>query len=745
MGTSAWSDAQPLSVDHELAPLFTAATIALRERRRIVVLGLWQLARVVSLLPFHAYVGRTPFHALLPVHPKFGILCFRSEDERILDAPLYDTTAVLEFRRQDRIRRAGLKTGDSLTPADWEQGLNRRPGRFKNLPLPGSSFVKVVHPATGRSRRRPVLGRIARYGPESTCLFHSRGELTSDAAVALAAVDFLIVDIQGLRAPSRASSVSRLLTCRGSAKPTLVVAAGPSDLVPLWEAHNFEANEFQTIGEPVTSPHAEVRLVGRDRLQAEREFEYAFGGLSIDDPLDRKLLSLGKSAWWAARQQLSAHGAAHELKRFEQAVDTVATIDPTKAGSLTLARQLLQREANNTATGSERRQTIVDVSLSAQGGSGLLVLTRNWQAADALRVDLAAEGWNQADLHALGVVIRPPSWNFQGPVDAAVAAGFFGPHTTDCALSSRAQHLYFVLDPVETRALWFSLGTIRAILERAQAEKAQAVVRCIRDAIQRHVPAFASDIAVGLDFHESARHSQIANPTLDPVELGYVAILLADGTRLDVPENARFEIVNGVVLKLRTARASELRAGDEILILNDDSRAEFSDRLLTVVDSGPLASAAEARQTWFEILKAVRAASPTSVRTIAEEMTRHGQSVGAYNVRSWLPTAADPSPLTPDSLEKFLAFAAALQIVLPREALVSLYVDIRRWRDGHRKCGRYLVRAIRGAYSSRLDSPTLSRIERDWGMNARQLMQAVELATVDSVLKAADGAADGPH
>ena len=142
---------------------------------------------------------------------------------------------------------------------------------------------------------------------------------------------FSDLDIQGLRAPSRVSSVSQLLTCRGAARPTLVVAAGPSDLVPLWEAHKFEATEFETIGEPMTLPEVQVRLVGGDRLQAEREFDFAFGGLSADDAVDRKLLSLAKSAWWAARQQLSADGAAHELKRFEQAIDTLSTIDPTKA------------------------------------------------------------------------------------------------------------------------------------------------------------------------------------------------------------------------------------------------------------------------------------------------------------------------------------------------------------------------------------------------------------------------------
>lgn len=735
------SPAHPL--DEDLRPLFGAAFRALGEHRRVIALGLWQPARVVALLPFHAYLGHAPFQELLPVHPRFGVLSFRADAERLIDAPLYDITAALEFRRQDRVRRAALKAGHSLTPADWEQGVNRRRARLKNLSLPGCSYVTVVSPETCRSRRRPVLGRLARSGPESVCLLHSRGDLTSTAATELANVDFLIIDIQGLRGASRVASVSRLLTYRGSDRATLVVAAGPSDLVPLWDGNVFEEREFEVIGGPAGSPQTHVQIVGRDRLQSEREFEFAFGGLSTDDVVDRKIFSLAKSAWWAARQQLSADGATDELGRFEQEVDRLATLDPTKADSLAFGKRLLQREANNPTTRSERRQAIIDVSLSARGGSGLLVLTRNWQAADALAADLALEGWSHADLQALGVVIRPPSWNFQGPVDSSVAAGFFGPHTTDCALSSRAQQLYFVLDPVELRALWFSLGTILVILDRARAAEARGVVHSIRAAVEPHVPAFTSDINVGFSYHDGAGAPQLVNTTLDPVEVGFVAILLADGTRLDVPETARFEVANAAVLKLRTVRAKELRSGDEILLLNDQSRAQFSDRLLTVVDEGPLASVAAARQTWFAILKAARSANPIRVTKIVEAMTSQGQHVGGYSVRSWLPTADTPSPGTPDSFEKFLAFASALKIVLPRDALGALYSDIRRWRDGHRKCGRYLVRAIRGAYSARLDAPTLSRIERDWGMNARQLMQAVELATVDSVLRASEGPPDG--
>lgn len=128
MAPTSEPDIPEAGVDEQLAALFQPASVALRERRRVIALGVWQPTRVVSLLPFHAYLGRAPFCDLLPVHPKFGVLSFRSEDDRLLDSPLYDTTAALEFRRRDRIRRAGLRSGDSLTPADWEQGLNRRPG-----------------------------------------------------------------------------------------------------------------------------------------------------------------------------------------------------------------------------------------------------------------------------------------------------------------------------------------------------------------------------------------------------------------------------------------------------------------------------------------------------------------------------------------------------------------------------------------------------------------------------------------
>ena len=735
MTTLAWSSTPPSLQTHEYDRLFEAATFTLREHRQLVVVGLWHMFRTVSLLPFSGYVGRAPFHDLLSIHPRFGIISFQPEDERVLDDPIYDTKTVLDFRRQDRIRRSSLKSHEPLTLADWEQAVCKRLERFKSLTLPPSSFVQIINPATEARLKRPIFGRMARTGPRPTCLFYGRGNLTPEAISALSEVEFLLVNVQGLRSSARIQSVAKVLAARGMSRPTLIVAASPSDLL-LWDEHNLEGTEFWTVGSAIVSPKAYVRVVGRERLQAEKEFEFAFADLQNCDPTNVKLLTLAKSAWWASRQQLTTGAATRELKRFQTAYAHLESVDPFKAKMLTFGKELIEKEAASTVGVTERQRAVIDVALSAKGESGLLVITRNWFAADHLRLDLASEGWSADDLITLGVLIRPASLNIDCQTETGIAAGFFGPLTIDSLLASRAANLYFIVDPIELRALWFALGNLLMILQRIKSLETYGTILGIRNAIQQQVPAFVSELSMTLSLQECDGISRSFDPALDPVPLGHVAILLSDGTRLDVTENARFEVVNSIALRLETAKARDLQPGNEIILLDTDARDRFSDRLLSVIDAGPLAIAAETRQAWFEIVKAVRSQQAVPLEVIAERMKQTGERVNACNVRSWLPTDDMPYPCTPDSVNKFLAFAGALQIGLPKGTLSELYDGIRRWRDGHRKCGRYLARAIRGAYAGRLDATTLAKIERDWGMTARQLMQAAVLGTVEKILKA---------
>jgi hypothetical protein len=103
-------------------------------------------------------------------------------------------------------------------------------------------------------------------------------------------------------------------------------------------------------------------------------------------------------------------------------------------------------------------------------------------------------------------------------------------------------------------------------------------------------------------------------------------------------------------------------------------------------------------------------------------------------VNSWLPSTAEDDCGIPDTLPVFLAFASALCIALPHDTLKQWFADIHRLRVDHRKIGRQLARAIRGAYLSRLDPVTVARMEREWGLQAKILLEAARVAIVDDVI-----------
>ena len=101
---------------------------------------------------------------------------------------------------------------------------------------------------------------------------------------------------------------------------------------------------------------------------------------------------------------------------------------------------------------------------------------------------------------------------------------------------------------------------------------------------------------------------------------------------------------------------------------------------------------------------------------------------------SWARSGGESDQTTPQRWQHFKAFAEELGMTLPEAYLAELFQAIRQLRTRHRLAGRNLVRAMRGAYLGRLDSTTLARIEREWGLDARKLIQSTRLAEVDSVM-----------
>jgi hypothetical protein len=73
-------------------------------------------------------------------------------------------------------------------------------------------------------------------------------------------------------------------------------------------------------------------------------------------------------------------------------------------------------------------------------------------------------------------------------------------------------------------------------------------------------------------------------------------------------------------------------------------------------------------------------------------------------------------------------------VAIPRQTLKDWFVKINRLRIDHRRIGRELAKAIRGAYFGRLDPVTVARMEREWGVQAKALLDAVRVAVVDDVV-----------
>ena len=171
-----------------------------------------------------------------------------------------------------------------------------------------------------------------------------------------------------------------------------------------------------------------------------------------------------------------------------------------------------------------------------------------------------------------------------------------------------------------------------------------------------------------------------------------------------------------------------------MVLLNDDERASFSERLLQTMDEGRLQNDKQTRSTWMLTLRAIRSGVKVSIPEIKQRMERQGVPVDTGTIRTWLPPASSDECGVPENEDAFLAFAKAVEISLPREVLSDWFISINRLRINHRKIGRELVRAIRGAYLGRLDPVSVARMEKEWGVEAKALLEAAHVATLDDVI-----------
>jgi hypothetical protein len=728
------------SIDEALSPLLELAESASATHTRIPVLSLWKRIPFVPLFAAHLHLRWPGEVKSLPLSPRVGIFPFFASDLDLLSRPLYHVQKAQGFRQAARAKRfsENQKSKGELYP-DWEQAVDRRRHKLENLVLPASSFIsvdRVNESGDIKQGNRRVIGRFAPRGePRPQLLVPARVEVTRRMVQTFGSLDLVLVNVQNIRGKHLASSIEYFLGEIKADVPMLIIASSPADLMFVQALRPPSQNPVM-ISSLKTAPNMKVKEVNRDRALAERQFCFAVEGLAEKSDMISRLVSQAKRTWWATRQSISLQ-TPREALAFEKFYLDMLTRSPgCELELLQEAKRLIIQEAENASMREDRRNSLIRATLHEAKGGSVLVLARSDGAAEEFKSILASYlEVTVSDLASLGIdvlnVFSPwPTTRYE----TSVACGYFGTSTVDMLFAGGAREVVLIVDPIEARvAIW-------------DIEKRFCGVPDLPPTIT----SYFRSVSAMLEAIASPSSAPVSLPTLSgdgvhPVRSGttvamylskpaYVCLCFADGSTQEIASNARFEVVGRKRLQLQSVAAKDLQVGDQVVLLNDDERAGFSERLLHAMDEGRFRADRQTRSIWLTTLRAVRTTCKVSVPEIKQRMERAGVTVDPSTIRTWLPADSSEDCGVPEGEDAFLAFAQAVEIAMPKDVLSDWFNGINRLRINHRRIGRELVRAIRGAYLGRLDRVTVARMDKEWGVAAKKLLEAARVATIDDVI-----------
>lgn len=736
---------QLADVDDALSRLLCPLEAAVSACRLVVAHSLWRPVPYVALLPHHLHLCWPDRIKSLPMNVQFAVVPFLARDSELMNIPLYSPGAAREARRIARYKRHKEQRNLSFdfVHADWEEGFARNRSHLKGKNLSASSFVAVdVVTSTGEivRGRRPVLGRIAsRRDLRPSILVPGKRNITQKTHESLAKADVLLINLQQIRGHRTLEVIREVLRHRGHHLPGLIVTSSPNELRNLGLDNLGQEVIHQTVGKAPSLHEVRISVVDQDRLQAEREFEFAVTEVrGHSEQLDH-LADLAKAAWWAIRQSLAAGDREDPaVRRFWSALDRAQREDPFEARQFTSAEKLLQCAIIDADRGRERLHQVVSAIFNNTAVDRTLVITRNRYAAVQARIAIAeAVEAQPEELEEAGIFFCAVSDSiFPRQIDRAIAYGFFGASTIDAILQSDAPLAHLVLDPIEIRAAWKATRDMIEGLGPVQCTAAKQVLEKIAKALEPHVMPYVDTMTLDLAWQTPILTTAQTGHcrTNRPGDQDTAIIYLMDGSILQVPLEAHLEVVErGGAPRLRTVTPRDLKPGDELIIVEAQAQSEFSDRLMQALDRGPLKSVAEKRSAWLTILRTIIGHKRPNLRAVHRTLKARGVEVNYQTVLSWTRPDATGEHHTPRQWQHFKAFAEVLDISLSEDLLFDYYKAIHTWRTLHRLAGRQLVRAMRSAYLGRLDATTLARIEREWGLGARELIQSTRLFEIDAV------------
>ncbi len=722
---------------------------AIAARQLVIAATAWQRVYDVAMLPFLLHTCWADRSRELGLNATFALVPFSAADNRLTLEPRLDPELAALARyvaRVDRNTQDRSRPKDFVHP-DWEEGYQRHKQELPDQLLPARAFVAVDHVRLDGSRDsglRPVLGKYATRGTRHVpalrpVVLVAPRRPTAAASRALAEADFLVVNIQGLRGARSLELVRDVLKAWGHLRPGMVVVSSPTDLLALDPGGDLLADvQRRGVEQPPAAPKLEIAIVEKVRLQTEERFRFAVLDLKGQDPDIDRLIPLAVAAWWSAHQRLTGPAASdHNYIRLAAALENLRRSSPEATTMLEPLLGLLQAVADDT----ERIQSRLTALVKAIGAyvnqpsiGSVMVVLRDAASGRFLAENLARDwGIEVSDLSTLGVkIVARPSMRAEG-ADAIVVNGYFGAGTVDDILRSRARLATMVLDPIESLALRRGLEAMQTAASGSGTETLAQPLRDLLAVIEPHVASFSpvASVEVGLGLYPSGDldPSQPDPQSASPDAAGKVTVLFTDGSSEVVAPTTRFEVVAPLGVTVKSVSASDLEAGQEVLLT--EGATEFSPRLLAALDAGALVDHARKRMTWLELAQSVVVTNNLTMPQLTERMRLTGVSMDPQTIRTWV---RGTSGSVPDRWLHFVALAGALNIELPEQILKDFYFSIRLLRIRHRQAGRDLVRAMRASATGRLTASSLHRIGSTWGLSVRELVDGTRLAVVDDVI-----------
>lgn len=697
---------------------------ALESRSLEVVLSLWHRLTDPLATPFQIYLECPEAYGHLGLHPRPLIAPLTRTDEDVLRLALFDAKRAREIRRPIRLALAGTRN-PSQKRTDWEDAIVERPTRIPNK-SPALSFqcLEVVG-KNGIARRlsRPVIGRYAsRKMLRDSVLAVARGPLNSAMHKTIAPADCSFLSVQGIRGRTTLGLVRSLIEAV-SDRAGVLVAATPSELFELAEGGWPTFRKVHVIGAMPVSTEVHVVLLAPQRQQLDRLFAAATEGLESYSPTTARLLELGKSAWWAAVRSVSTDERLEPaVSGFLAATERAAQTQPDDAERFRALVEVVLSVMHDETRAAERRNAAI--AAAEAGAETILVPTKATQHALELEPALQNLG--------LRFLTATEAWRTT-PVRHLAVLGVTGSPSLDAMLALRPEHLTIIVDPVEARVAVALLSKWAAYLRGAGAP--QSILDLIVNALQPvAAPTGTESPVISLDFGSftTGGGGVGIQGALAP-EGDLVRVRFVDGTDIVCSRTSRFDVVADGSNRLESRPAGDLEAGDEILMVASHDARVFSEHLIDALDAGKLADAAAQRKALLRLIR--RAAEEHSLggRAIARSLFKSKAiRVSPEAVGAWLRGAVGDATVA-NTRRNLEAVLEVLRVELPADTLDTYWSAVRAVRAGHRLAGRQVVHAIRAAAAGRLGAQTMFRIERDYGWNIRQLIQAAQALVVDEV------------